>query len=333
MSSHSAYLKRREVLVIGIEATRGATAAQQYGYRWLTKGLASVPGILENESAMGDDNRVNDSTIDVWHSEGPIGGKVTEDGIGYLNRGIFTKVTSTAVLDEDDEPTGMYLHHFEYDKTVEAASFHMWDVRPSTTRLFKSVVLDNLELSVEAGESGAWLEASTVAKGWKHSDVSAITPVFVEEKEFTSRHVKVYLADDLAGLDNLVTSRVTPRSIKLTLEQSKTPDHSLGDGDAPEFDKGAFEAKGDMVIKYRKTDFEEDFFANQVHAMKIVIENSGTILSYTATKVRFRELTDSDDRDTVVTQQISFYCEADVDNDGHAIVADLTNTVAEYEAA
>lgn len=326
MTTHSAYLKRREALVIGIEATRGVTAAQDYAFRWLSKGVKTIPGILENESAMGNDNRVNDSAIDVSHSEGPLSGKVTETGIGYLNRGLFTKVTTTEVT-----PGSKYKHHFEYDSTVEAKSFSFWDVRPSTTRLYKSMVLDNLELNVEAGESGAWLEVSTAVKGWKHEDVAAVTPVFeVDETEFTSRHVKLYLADDVAGLADLTASRVKARSIKLQLEQPKTVEHSVGDGDQPEFDKGPFEAKGEMVIRYKKTDFEEDYFANAVHAMKIVIENEGDIIEYLATKVRFRELTDSDDRDAVVTQQISFYCESDNTNGGHAIVCDLTNGVPSY---
>ena len=323
MTTHNAYLKRREAIVFALETTRGVTATgDKYAFRWLSKGLASIPSILENESGVGDDYRVNDSAIDVWHSEGPLGGKVTEDGIAYLERGIMTKVTS---LDNTD---GTYTHSFEYDATVEAKTFSIWDVRPSTTRLYKSCVLDNLELSVEAGESGAWLEASTAVKGWKHEDVTAVVPVLAQEKEYTSRHVKLYLADDVAGLADLVTSRIKARSIKLSREQSKSVDHSVGEGETPEFDKGPFEAKGEMVVKYRKTDFEEDYFANAVHAMKIVIANGASLIEYTATKVRFRELTDSDDRDGIVTQQISFYCEADHDNGGHAIKSAVTNTMA-----
>jgi hypothetical protein len=326
MTAHNTYLKRREMLVLGIEATRGTIATQQYSYRWLTKDIKTIPGILENESGIGGDDGVNDSAIDVVSAEGPIGGKVTEDGIGYLNLGLLNKVTSSAPVG------GLITHHFEYDKSIEPKSFSMWDVRPSNTRLFKSVVFDNLEISVEAGEKGAWLEANAVVKGWGHTIVTGVTPAFIAEKEFTSRHVKVYLAADLAGLSNLTTSRVKARSIKLSMAQPQTADHSVGDGDTPEFDKGRREVKGEMVVKYRKTDFEDDYFNNAVHAMRISIQNGSTVLTYTATKVRFRELTDSGDKDTVVTQSISFYCEADDANNGHAIVSDLTNTITAYTA-
>lgn len=323
MANVTPYIKRREAIVIGIEATRGTAATPAYAYRWMDKGLTTRPGILENESGMGDDNRVNDSAIDTNHAEGPLGGKVTETGITYLERLIMTKVTTTDNLD------GTYTHEFEYDPTVEAKSASIWDVRPSTTRLYKSVLLDNLDIEVEAGENGAWLTSSAALKGWKHEDVAAITPAFeIGEKEFTSRHVRVYLADDVAGLADLTASRVKARRIKLARQQTKAVDHSVGDGDTPEFDKGPFEVNGEMVIKYRKTDFEEDYFANAVHAMKIVIENGDAKIEYTATKVRFRELTDSDGRDDVVTQAINFVCEADHANGGHAIKSAVTNSLA-----
>ena len=326
MSTHNSYKKRREMAVIGVEPTPGVTATQQYAFRWLTKGVRTIPGILENESAIGLDARVNDSAIDVSHSEGPLGGKVTEDGIGYLNHGMFNKVVSVDNLD------GTYTHTFTRDKNVARKSLSFWDVRPAGTRLFKSQYMDNLNLNVEVGDAGAWLEASTAFKGWKHEDVADIVPAFVVgEKEFTSRHVKLYIADNVAGLANLTASRVKPRSINLALEETATVDHSVGESDDdPEFDFAPQEARGSMVVKYKKTDFEDDYFNNAVHAMRLVIENNGVIVTYTATKVRFREVTDSDGRDDTVTQTISFYCEADETNGGQDIVSTVTNTVATY---
>lgn len=323
MASVTPYIKRREAVVIGIEATRGVAATPAYAYRWMDKGLATKPGILENESGMGDDNRVNDSAIDTNHAEGPLGGKVTETGITYLERLMMTKVTTT------NNGDGTYTHEFTYDPTVQAKTASIWDIRPSTTRLYKACVLDNLDIEVEAGENGAWVTSSAAVKGWKHEDVSAVTPAFdTSEKEFTSRHVKVYLADDEAGLADTTNARVKPRRWKLSRQQTKAVDHSLGDGDTPEFDKGAFEVNGETVIKYRKTDYEEGYFDNKVHAMKTVIENGDAKIEYIMTKVRFRELTDSDGRDDVVTQSINYVAEADHANGGHAIKVRVTNGLA-----
>lgn len=323
MTSHNPYLKRRETLVIGKEATRGVAGTPTYAFRWLNKTLTTLPGIIENESGVGDDNRVNDSAIAVNHAEGTIGGKITNQQIAYMERWIMPVVTTT------NNGDGTYTHEFTYSPTTEGVTYSVWDIRPSTTRLYKSCVLDNLELTAEAGESGAWVEASAAVKGWKHENVSPVTPSFdLTEKEFTNRHVKIYLADDEAGLSDLVNARVKARRWVLAREQTRPVDHSLGDGDTPEFDKSPFEAKGELVIKYRKTDYEEGYFSNKQHAMKVVIQDGDDKIEYIGTKVRFRELTDSDGRDEVVTQQISYIFEADYANGGHAIKVRVTNNMA-----
>lgn len=308
---------------MGIEATRGVTATRQYAYGWLTKTLRSIPGILENESAMGTDARVNDSAIDVWHSEGSLGGKVKEDGIGYLLHGVFNKVTTT------DNEDGTYTHHFTRDQNAARKTFSIWDVRPSGTRLYKSMMMDNLNMNIEVGDSGAWLQSESAWKGWKHADVAAPTPAFVDdEKEYTSRMVKIFIANDIADI-NLSASRVKPRSITLELEETTTVDHYVGETDNdPELDSAPAEAKGSMVIKYRTTDYEDALFTNAKKALKIVVENGDTKIEIVGTKVRFREVTDSDDRDEVVTQTVSFYFEVDTANGGKDIEAFVTNTVA-----
>ncbi|MBV1778676.1 hypothetical protein KRR55_06060 [Paeniglutamicibacter sp. ABSL32-1] len=322
MVAFSAYKKRREIAVLGIEASPGVVATKQYMYRWLNKGFNSIPGILENESAVGSDIRVNDSAIDVWHSEGPLGGKVTENGIAILNHGMFNKVTTVDNLD------GTYTHSFERDQSVARKSFSIWDITPAGTHLYQSMYMDNLNLQVDVGDSGAWLEAETSFKGWKQKDVAPITPVLdTSEKEFTSRHVTVLLGDTPADFVN-PTARVRARSISLALEETANVDHSVGEvNDDPEFDFDPQEAKGTMVVKYTKTDFDEAYFANKIHALKILIVNGTSSIEYVGTKVRFREVTPSDGINDTVTQTISFHFEADHENGGKDIVSTVTNTL------
>ena len=329
MSTHNAYKKRLEVAVIGLEATPGATPTKQHTMHWLDKSFRSIPNILENESAMGENTRVNDSAIDLWHSEGSLGGKVTENGISYLLNGVLNKVTTTALSGAD---AGKFKHVFTRDKTVARKTFSFWDVRPAGTRLFKSLYMDNLAINLEVGESGAWLQFTSAFKGWKHTDTTGVTPAFdATEDEFTSRHVKLFLAPDVAGLANATTSRVKVKSVTITFEETSTPDHYLGETDNdPEFDSAPPEVRGTFVIKYRKTDFEDDYFVNAVHAMKLTAENNGDIIEVLATKVRFRELTDSDGRDDIVTQTVSFYCEADVANAMKDVEVSVTNRLASF---
>lgn len=325
MATVNPYKKRREAVVIGPETTPGTVATKQYAFRWLEKGLSPKPTILENESAMGSDVKVNDSAIDVWHSEGPLGGKVTDAGFGWLQAAMLNKVTTTLVS------PGNYKHVFSRDLTVPRRSFSIWDVRPHGTRLYKSCYFDNLETKIEVSDKGAWMETKMAVKGWKHQDVPAgtVIPVFDNsEKEFTSRQVEVLLADDVAGL---TAGKIKPRSITIQQEEGATVDHSLGEtNDDPEFTFAPQEAKGSMVIKYRKTDFEDDYFVNKVHAMKIVATNGSSKIEILGTKVRFRELKDSEGRDDTVTQEISFYFEADGNNGGKDIEVTIYNTMTSY---
>lgn len=326
MPTFNPYKKRRELLVIGIEATRGVAATKRYAMRWLSKGLRSIPSILENESAMGLDTRVNDSAIDVWHSEGPLGGKVTEEGFGYLLHGMLNKVTTV------NNGDGTYTHTFERDPSVARRTLSAWDVRPSGTLLYKSLYMDNLALSVEVGDNGAWLECTTALKGWKHEDVASFSPpAFATEKEFTSRMVKVLIADNVAGLANEATSRIRPRRIDISLEETSTVDHYVGEvNNDPEFDSAPPEVRGSMVVKYRSTDLEDGFFINKRHAMRIVAQNGTEKIEIEGTQVRFREVTPSDGRDETVTQTLSYYFESDLSNGGKDIVVRITNRLASF---
>lgn len=323
MATFNTYKKRREVILLGVEATRGTVATKQYAFAWLSKNYRSVPGIIENNSALGSDILVNDSAVDVWHSEGSLGGKVTENNLAYLFNGMFNKVTTT------NNGDGTYTHQFARDINQPRKTFTFWDVRPGGTRQYRSVMLDNLGLKIDVGDSGAWLEAELSAKGWKHDDVASPTPAFIAgEKEYTSRMVSLFIATNVAGLSN-ASAQVKPRSISLQMEETTKVDHYVGEvNNDPELDSEPAVVKGSMVIKYRSTDYDDAYFANAVRAAKIVIQNGNTKIEITGSKVRFREVTDSDDINDVVTQTVSFAFESDLTNAGKDIDVKVTNTLS-----
>lgn len=326
MATFNSYMKRREAIVIGPESAPGTTATKQYAFRWLDKSLKPVYSVLENESAMGNDIKVNDSAIDVVHSEGSLGGKVTPDGYAWLQTGLYNKATTTGT-----GPT--YTHTLSRDLTLARRTFSIWDVRPQGTRLYKSCYLDNLETKLEVGENGAWLTATGAFKGWKHTDVAAgtVTPAFkVGELEFTSRQVEVFIADNVAGL---AAGKVKPKSITISQSQAVTVDHYLGEtNNDPEFDSAPVETKCSMVIKYKSDTFDTAMAANTVKAVKIVATNGAESITWLATKARIRELTDSDGRDDVVTQEISWYFEADETNSGKDMEVTVVNSVSSLAA-
>lgn len=325
MASFSAYKKRREVLALGVEATPGATAAKQHVFPYLTENLRSIPGVLENESADGTNRRVNDSAMDVAHSEGSVGGKVTANNFSLLAYGMFSKV------DTVDNADGTYTHTLSRDDSVARKSFSAWKVTPAGTRLFKSLFLDSLNLSIETSDAGGWLQSEASMKGWKHADVAAITPVMPAdsaESEYVSRMVKLYLADDTDGLGTALRMKIM--SATFSMEESTTVSHSVGEEaeGGPEFDHAPQEARIEFVIRYQKDDYETALWANKKHALQLVAENGDEKIEITGTKVRFREAVKSDGLNDTVTLSCTMFFENDWDNGGKDVEMKITNTLA-----
>lgn len=328
MATFNRYKKRRELLAVGIEATRGTAASKQHVIPFLSENVQSVPGRLENESADGTNRRVNDSAIDVWHSEGPLGGKVNADIFAVLAHGMLNKVTT---VDNED---GTYTHTLTRDDSVARKSLCIWSVTPAGTRLFKSVFLDNLNLRVEAGDSGAWLQFESAVKGWRHQSVAAISPSLpadTAKREFTSRMVKFYLADDVSDLASAPVIRT--RSVGMALEETATPVHATGiaenDGtDGPEFDHAPQEAKADVVVTYDRDDYETGYFTNKAYACRIVAQNGDDKIEVTASKAKIVEGPKSDGLDDTVTQSLNLFFENDWANGGKDIEIKITNKLA-----
>lgn len=325
MATFSAYKKRREIIALGIEATAGTVATSQHVFPYLSENVRSIPGILENESADGTNRRVNDSAIDVAHSEGPFGGKITANMFALLAHGMLNKVVT---VDNED---GTYTHTLTRDDSVARKSFSYWKITPAGTQLYKSVFLDNLNLSVETGDAGDWLKVETAAKGWKHEDVSAITPVMptdTAESEYVSRMVKLFLADDVAGLTAAL--RVKVASLNLIMEETATVAHTVGEeaGSGPEFDQAPQEARLEFVIRYKSDEYETAMWTNKKHAARIFAENGDESIEIIGTKVRFREATKSEGLDDTVTLSAALFFENDWNNGGKDIEIKVTNKLA-----
>jgi len=328
MATFKAYKKRRELVAIGVEASPGVVAVNKQTVPWLSENVQTVPGRLENESGVGSNRRVNDSAIDVFHSEGPLGGKVSANIFAILAHGMLNKVVTV------DNGDGTYTHTLTRDDNAERKSLSYWVKTLAGTRLFKSVYLDNLNVSVEAGENGGWLEFESALKGWRHEDVADLVPVLPSDfakHEYVSRMVKVYLVDTVADLATAQPLR--SRSLGVQLEETATPVHHTGipedDGtDGPEFDQAPQEAKASVVVTYRSDEYEQGMWSNKQYVSRVVAENGNEKIEITATKTKIVEGPKSDGRDDTVTQSLSLYYEDDWENGGQDVQIKITNTLA-----
>lgn len=321
MATSDPYLSRREGIGLGIGATPETVVAPQLWLKWLDQDIQPKTEIIENESALGVVEKINDSEVVAKWVEGTIGGKVTEQGIGFMLLGLFGSVSSGSVVG------GVFPHTFTVNQSSIPPAMTLAQVTPLTEKRHSYLTFDSLEINAE--EKG-WVQVSSAVKARVGETSSETIATLNDEKEFTSKHIVLKTAANTGGLAG--ADPIKTKSVKMQFERPSEMFLAHGSDDEVEFDRGVFEAKGEFVVRYMNTDLEEDYIANTIKALSLTMANGSTSLVFTASKVRFRELEKSTDRNQIVTQTVSFYCEFD-STVGHSVQAVLTNPRASYVAA
>lgn len=324
------FIGRRVSVGVGVESTRGTAVAPAYWYRHLSLEFGRKTTAIQNESAMGRVEKINDSAIVSQWAEGKLEGKVTDIGVGYLLANIFGSVSSEAASGE----TAVYEHTFSISQSQTPPTLTIARKDPNSDRRHGLGTLADLEISVEAGD---WVKVNATIMAKMGEDASN-TVAFQEENEFTSRNVVIKLADDEAGIAS--ASPIAAKSFKVTINRNATTYNSFtGSLDISNIFTGAYEITGEMVLIYDAADWEEKYYENTPQALDVFIENAqvdiGVVshpsLRITAPKVRVSEWSMSNDLDEVIEQTLSFTMELDT-TAGRAIQMVLTNEKEDYTA-
>lgn len=321
MATSEAYIGRREALGLGIEATPGTSVAPQIWLRWLSNGLAPTAEVLENESAMGRVERVNDSETTSLGAEGSIGGKVTSDAIGYLLLGLYGSVESTTA----DE--GTYSHTFDVNQSSVPRTLTITSQSPLQTQQYSYAVVNNLEVTAE---SGGWVEMEASVQSRAGQPSTAQTVAFLDEDEFAAKHISVKLAGDVAGLAGAPLLKA--QRVQVVQERSSSKFDALGTDNESEFDRLEWEARGEVVVRLTDTQYEENFRNSATQAFEVRMENDDSSLTFTAPKVKTRELSIDRSLGDVVTVTLGLYFELDFAS-GKTLTPVLVNKTANYAAA
>lgn len=320
MATSSPYIGRREGIGLGIESTPGTSVSPQVWLRWDDNGLQPRTTVAEFESAIGVVDRVSDSDVTQKWREGTIGGPVTSQALGYLLYGMFGSVSTGAAS------SGIYPHTFSVSQSAIPSTLTVARSNPLESQRHSYAVVDNLEISVE---TGGWVMASAAIKA-RIGATSTETIAFTTEKTFSSKHVTLKTAVDtgsLAGAPATSASRV-----QIVFERSSEAFFPLGTDELAEFMRGAHNARGEFVVRLTDTQYETDFLANTVKALSVAIANGNESLTLTASKVRYRELEHTKDKDNVVTATVQFFAEFDTATNASMIPV-LRNTKTSYTAA
>lgn len=300
MATGDQHIGRRIGFGAGVESTAYTSVAPGGWMRWLDQGLQNKTNVIENESAMGTVDRVNDSAVTHKWAEGTVGGKVTDVFVGYLFTGFFGLPSTGAASG------GIYPHTFTMNQSSIGKTLTFAVADTIQARRHSGGVVDTMELTAE---TGGWVQVTSALKARGGVNSTETIAILTTEKEFTSKNVIVKLAANTGALAGATALKA--RSVKINLERPSEPYVPLGTDTDVEFDRGVFEAKGELVIRYTDTQYEEDFIANTIKAMSVTITNGTSVLTFTGSKVRYRELeTSRGEKDGVVTQTLQVVFES-----------------------
>ena len=324
------YIGRRESIGVAIETTYGTAAAPQTWQRHLALTLDPKTTVVQNKSAMGRIEDINNSAITEEWVDGSINGKITDQTIGYFLTNIFGAVSSAVHPAE----TVVFDNTFTASSTAIPPSLTFARTSPVRSRRFAMGTLTDFEINIKQND---WVQFTATVTA-KSGSTSTETVAFITENEFTSKHANVKFATNLAGLTGATASQV--KSIKLKISRKVERFTPLGTIDPVSFDPNAFSVTGTIVTRYSDGVLEDLAFNNTVQAMSIALVNtdvaigtaSNPALVFLSPKVRLSPITLDNKLDQTLSQTINFTAELDLVS-GYMIQAVLTNIKNGYAHA
>lgn len=322
------WIGRRLSVGLGVESTAGTSVAPTYWPRHAKLTFQPKTKVVENVSAMGRNEKVNDTAITEQWAEGDLEGKVYDQSVGPLLYNIFGSVADT---DNADSNAAVVDHTFSIGTSNTAKTLTVVRSDPINNRRHAMATLQNAEFSCKQGDWVMFKGALHALKGTTGTDTTA----YIAENPFTSKHITVKLASLVAGLSG--ASAISVKSFRLTISRELNKYFALGAVDPAAINVGAVTVEGEMVLKYSAATYETLFLANTAQAMSIAIVNTDVTigsaanpgLTFTMPKVRLREFNQSDDLDNVIESTVGFTAEFDTTT-SYMLRALLTNTVSSY---
>lgn len=309
-------------------ATGANAAAAAFWLRHSTLNFYDRQDHLDNESAMGIDERINDSEVSSILADGSIEGKIGVDSIGVVLAGMFGAPVSV-----QRGVTGIYDHTFRFTGAVGRVT--AFRKSPMSDLKFGNATLSSLELRAAAKD---WSMFSAEATALAGAAVTS-TPAYIEgEAEFSGKNVSVRAGIDEASM--LAATRLPATTANATISREVSPFFGLGNVAPDDIDATEIGVEGEVTLRYKNQDFETYWRNNQKLWLQIRHENGAVdlgggvrpSLTITYPKASLRTPDLSTDLAAIVSQTFNVIGEMNL-TAGRAIEVVLTNRVASYAAA
>ena len=320
------FIGRRIAVGLGSETERGTAVPATHWQKHLELSFQSMSEAVNNESALGVVEQINDSTIARKWSEGALGGKITDDTIGVLLKSTFGDITSAETAD-----TGVFTHDFSIMQTNTPPTLTIARVDPVANLEYARGTIGTLEVTNNAGEF-VMFSANIFSE---QGSTSTNTPAFVAENEFTSKDLVVKVADTEGGLTGALP--IPASALTLTIEKNAEPYFAMGALSPTEITTGSVTITGELTIRYTSQEYEDMYFGASKKWLSISMINtdvtigasSNPTVSFLLPQAVFTEWTLNQGLDDIVEQTLGFTGQYSA-GDAYAITAQLINTTASY---
>ncbi len=319
---------RKYQVGIGKESIRGTKIAPTF---WLPlldmPTIENKPEYENNTQGIGVIVDTDGSEIVKEYAEGEMNGKIRDNSFGLL-----LLVATGSVASAESADTGVYEHTFSLLNSNTHPSLTVEVKHDNEQLAYSLAMLNSLRINIEVGKFIEFNAGVTAKKGVSESN----TPSYdADENEFTSRHVSLKIADNLAGLDS--ASEVDLQSIELSVNKNIEPIYKLKSTEPAEIKNKVVAIEGNFEAMFDDTTLKAFHEGNAEKAIRIEMVNDAVTIGASSNpglkidlaKVKFHGWDKSGGHDELVSQSINFKAHYSM-TDGKMYDIVLTNTNASY---
>lgn len=320
---------RLSAIGIGKETTAGTSVAPSYWIPVRSIDFDDKANYIDNDSAMGRIEELNDSDINQLWAEGSFEGKIFLNSVGMEMVGIFGQSPTSA----QRTTTGVYDHTF----ALLNSNSHK-----SLTVGYKDSLLDlrYAYAMVDSWKFEAALDdyvKRTISLKSKKSASASNTVAITDEIEFIPSMMNVYIEDAQASLAGGTPVKIT--NVQFEIKKNVEANFVLGSNEPDSLNNKQVSVEGSFEAYFESTTQRDYVFNGTAKAMRVDMKDAGTIIGSSGShnpqlyfdlyRVRFTEFNRGWDSNDILKYTINFKAVYSV-SDTAMIAARLTNTVVSY---
>lgn len=317
------YIWRKVNIWFGKEATRGTAVAPNLRCPKASLDFEDQSEKVIDESSIGVIEDSFDGHVVKQRAEWNFECNVYANAIWYILLNLFGSVATSG-------SSGEYTHEFSVDETNQHQSLTIGLADDTQDRQFPLAMIDSAEITAETWN---FVTISSDFRSKKWADAS-LTPSYSNDFALLWKHVQVYLADDLSGLDS--ASSIQATQVTLTINKNLEDVDVLGSVQPLDFCNTFFNIEWSMELLRDDATYKNIYMDGVKKAMRIEIVDNDTTLStghptltFDLANVIMTEYAKNQDNNALIRQTLTFRWLYSM-NDNSMITAKLINSQSAY---